>query len=167
MEFRKAYESDIERIMDIISQAQAYFKAQGINQWQNNYPNPEIVRKDIEGENGYILMKDNSVVATVAVSFDGEKTYKTIYDGKWITDGEYAVIHRLAVDNRYKGSGLSSVILGNIEKMCLGRGIRSIKVDTHKENKSMQKMLSKNGFKYCGIIFLEDKSPRIAFEKTL
>lgn len=40
-----------------------------------------------------------------------------------------------------------------------------IKVDTHEENISMQKLLKKNNFKYCGIIYLEDKSKRIAFEK--
>ena len=167
MEFRKAIDSDITGIMDVIRQAQAYLKEQGINQWQNNYPNLETVQGDIANENGYVLLNDNKVVATVAVSFDGEKTYESIYSGEWITDCEYAVIHRLAVDNNFKGLGLSSVMIKNIEKMCLASGIYSIRVDTHEENKSMQKMLSKNGFKYCGIIYLEDKSKRIAFEKKL
>lgn len=32
MEFRRAVETDINNIMNIIKQAQAYFKEQGINQ---------------------------------------------------------------------------------------------------------------------------------------
>ncbi|NLZ51738.1 MAG: GNAT family N-acetyltransferase, partial [Thermoanaerobacteraceae bacterium] len=38
MKFRKAVEADIDSILNIIRQAQNYFKEQGIDQWQNGYP---------------------------------------------------------------------------------------------------------------------------------
>lgn len=167
MEFRKAVKSDIDNIIHIIKQAQDYFRKHGIDQWQNNYPNYNVIKRDIENNNSYVLLKDNIVIGTVAVIFDGEKTYETIYDGKWLSYGEYATIHRLAVDSNYKGLGIASLILKNIEEVCLKRNIFSIKVDTHKENISMQKFLEKNGFKYCGIIYLEDNSMRIAYEKII
>lgn len=167
MEFRRAVEADICSIMNIIRQAQAYFREHGINQWQDNYPNPEIIKNDIDNKNGYVLLKDNIIIGTAAVSFDGEKTYDSIYNGKWLSSGKYAVIHRIAIENSFKGSGLSSELLKNIEKMCLNKDVHSIKVDTHKENISMQKFLQKNGFQYCGTIYLEDGNPRIAFEKIL
>ena len=167
MEFRKAVESDVNNIMNIIKQAQAYLKEQGINQWQDNYPNVETISNDIADKNSYVLLKDNNIVATAAVSFDGEKTYDSIYEGEWISNNEYAVIHRIAVDSNYKGLGLSSQIIKNVEQVCLNKGVNSIKVDTHEENISMQKLLKKNKFDYCGIIYLEDRSKRIAFEKIL
>lgn len=167
MEFRKAVESDVNSVMNIIKQAQAYFREHEINQWQDNYPNVEVARNDIANKNGYILLKDNNVIATVAVSFDGEKNYESIYDGEWISKYEYAVIHRIAVDSNYKGLGLASVIIRSIEEICYNKGIHSIKIDTHEKNASMQKLLEKNKFKYCGIIYLDDKSKRIAFEKIL
>jgi len=167
MEFRKAVKTDISDIISIIRQAQAYFKEVGINQWQDNYPNIETISNDIDNQNGYVLLKDDHIVATIAVSFDGEKTYDSIYEGQWISNNEYAVIHRIAVDNNYKGLGLSSQIIKKVEHLCLNKGVYSIKVDTHEENLSMQKLLDKNQFKYCGIIYLEDGSKRIAFEKTL
>jgi len=167
MEFRKAVETDVNNIMNIIKQAQAYLKEQGINQWQDNYPNVETISNDIADKNSYVLLKDNNIVATAAVSFDGEKTYDSIYEGEWISNNEYAVIHRIAVDSNYKGLGLSSQIIKNVEQVCLNKGVNSIKVDTHEENISMQKLLKKNKFDYCGIIYLEDRSKRIAFEKIL
>ena len=167
MEFTKAVETDVDSVMNIIKQAQGYFKEQKINQWQDNYPNIEIIKNDIINENGYILLRDNNVVGTVVITFDGEKNYEYISDGKWISNGEYAVIHRMAIDSNYKGIGLSSEIIKNIEAICFKRDVHSIKIDTHKENIPMQKLLSKNGFQYCGIIYLEDKSKRIAFEKIL
>jgi len=167
MDFRKAVKSDINRIMDIIKQAQDYFREKGIDQWQNNYPNYEVIRNDIEKGYGYVLLKEGKIIGTVAVSFDGEKTYDKIYDGKWISNLDYAVIHRLAIDSNYKGQGLASVIINNIEKICLTRNIHSIRIDTHEDNKSMQRLIEKNGFQYCGIIYLEDSSKRLAFEKLI
>lgn len=166
LNFRKTVKADIDNVMVVIKQAQDYFKEQGINQWQNNYPNSDTINNDIVNGHSYVLLKDDNIVATVAVSFDGESTYNNIYEGKWITNDKYAVIHRIAVDNTYKGLGLSSEIIKKIEELCLSKDVHSIKVDTHKENLPMQKVFKKNNFEYCGIIYLLDGNERIAFEKT-
>ncbi|ERK29388.1 GNAT family N-acetyltransferase [Clostridium intestinale] len=165
LNFRKTVESDVNNVMGVIKQAQDYFKERGINQWQNNYPNSDTINNDITKGHSYVLLKDEDIVATVAVSFDGESTYNNIYDGKWLTNDKYAVIHRIAVDNTYKGLGLSSEIIKRIEELCVINNVHSIKVDTHRENLSMQRLLKKNNFEYCGIIYLLDGNERIAFEK--
>ena len=159
--------ADADGILKIIRQAQAYLKSRGIDQWQNNYPNLETIQKDIREQIGYVLVKDSLLLGTAAVSFDGERTYDRIYEGEWKSIQPYAVVHRIAVREEYKGQGLSSVMLEQIEEICLERGVHSIKVDTHEENLSMQKLLEKNGFAYCGVIYLEDHSKRIGFEKIL
>lgn len=166
MEFRKSVKSDIPKIMVIIKQAQAYFKEQNIDQWQNGYPNEEVINNDIEKEESYVMIKDNEILATTVISFDKESSYKNIIDGKWLTNEDYGVIHRVAVDSNYKGLGLSHKIIKYTEEVCLEHGIHSIKVDTHEENIPMQSLLKKNGFEYCGLIYLEDGGKRIAFEKN-
>lgn len=167
MEFRKAAGSDAARIMDIIRQAQDYLKNRGINQWQNNYPNIDTVINDIRANYGYVLENGGMVVGTVAAAFDGEKTYDTIYDGQWLSDGRYAVIHRIAVDPVFKGSGMAAEMVKFIEEMCISRDVHSIRADTHRENAPMRRMLEKNGFQYCGVIYLADKNERIAYEKLI
>lgn len=166
MEFRKTVESDLNSVMRIVRQAQKYFKENGIDQWQNNYPNLETIKNDIKNGYGYVLAEHGQIIGTVAVSFDGEKTYENIYDGQWLSNNEYAVIHRMAVLNDYKGKGISSVIMRKVEEMCLDKGIHSIKIDTHSDNVSMQRLILNNSFKYCGVIYLNDNSKRVAFEKT-
>lgn len=167
MRFEKASELDIDKIMSIIETAQRHFKKEGIDQWQNNYPNPQVIRNDIENAYSYVLKEDGIIVGTVALIFDGEKTYEKIYEGQWLSRGKYAVIHRIAIDWNKRGTGLSSIFLEEIEKLTKSKGVYSIKVDTHRENIAMTKLLLKNGYKRCGIIYLEDKSERIAFEKLL
>ena len=167
MEFQKAVKADLNSIMNIVRQAQSYFKNHEINQWQDNYPNLETINNDIKINTGYVLLKNNIVVGIATVIFEFEKNYEYIYNGEWVNNDEYVVIHRMAIDSNYKGIGLSSIIIKNIEQICLEKGIHSIRIDTHKENISMLKMLSKTGFNYCGIIYLEDKSKRLAFQKTI
>ena len=167
MELRKSTQEDIDRIMEIIKQAQNYFKENNIDQWQNNYPNEEIIKEDISNGESYVLLNNNKIVGTTVISFNRESTYDKIYEGKWLTNDKYANIHRIAVDNEYKGQGLSGEILKYVEACCREKGIHSIKGDTHEDNLSMQKFFEKNGFKYCGVIYLEDGDKRVAFEKTL
>ncbi|OLS03179.1 GNAT family N-acetyltransferase [Tissierella creatinophila] len=167
MEFRRSKETDIEGIMLIIKKAQNHLKEQGIDQWQNGYPNEEVIKVDIEKQESYVLIEDEKAVGTTALSFEAEKTYDNIYDGKWLTDISYAVIHRIAIDIDFRGKGLAREMLKEIEKKCADNRVKSIKVDTHKENISMQNFLKKNGFKYCGIIYLKDGNERVAFEKVL
>src|SRR5690554_3018082 len=125
MKFKKANIEEITEIMKIIKDAQDHFKREGIEQWQNNYPNPEVLREDIRRGNSYILVKDSIIIATVALIFEGEKTYKEIYQGEWLSELEYAVVHRIAVAKEYKGKGIASIIFKEIEKMCYERNIKS------------------------------------------
>ena len=43
----------------------------------------------------------------------------------------------------------------------------NLKIDTHRDNRIMQHLLDKNGFTYCGIIYLDDGTERLAYQKQL
>ncbi len=165
MNFRKSNENDINKIMEMIEEAKEYFKSNNIDQWQDGYPNYQVILDDINKGYSFVFIENDNIVASVAVSFEGKNTYDKIYEGQWLSIQSYCVIHRLVVDSRLKGNGISSKIIKKIEEICLENNIHSIKIDTHKENLSMQKLLKKNNFSYCGIIYLESKAPRVAFEK--
>ena len=167
MNFRKSNQSDVVGIISIISKAQIYFKNNNIDQWQNGYPNEKTIINDINNDRSYVLIDNEEVVATTVVMFEEEKTYNEIYEGKWLTNSKYATIHRIAVDDKLKGNNIASRILKEAEKICIKNNIYSIKIDTHEDNKSMQRLLQKNNYKYCGIIYLMDGNKRIAFEKVL
>ena len=107
MEIFKSKESDINEIMKIIKVAQEDFKSKGIDQWQNNYPNADIIKEDINNNNSYVLKEEGKIIGTTALIFDGENDYNTIYDGEWLSLGDYGVIHRMAIDFNYRGTGLA------------------------------------------------------------
>ena len=164
---RKTTIDDISAVMEIIEQGKAYLKSNGIDQWQNGYPNESVIKEDIINEYGYVLEYEDKIVGTVALSFDGEPWYDDITDGEWLTLGEFLVIHRLAVSSDVRGTDIAPEIIRQAEKLCVQRGVSSIKIDTHEDNIIMQKFVKKNGFKYCGMVILGSEGERLAFEKLL
>lgn len=164
MRLRLTKTNDLDAVMGIINQAKSYFKIQGINQWQDGYPNEISIINDISQNEAYVLEDNDEVVATAMISKATEPNYNYI-EGKWLQDGKYLVVHRIAIRDDHKGKGLAKIILD--ETLKLFPNIPSIRMDTHDDNLSMQRFLTKYGFKYCGTIYLENKEKRRAYEKIL
>lgn len=168
MKIRNATLRDLPEMMQIINAAKSYFKENGIDQWQNGNPNPDVLTVDINNGESFVAVDDNDkVFATAMISLRGEPTYSEIFDGKWLNEGGYGVIHRVAVCPSSKKSGLATMLISLTEQKAREAGFMSIRADTHEDNIPMQKMLEKNGFVYCGNIFLVDGAPRRAYEKLI
>lgn len=156
----------VNDVMVIINQAKDYFKRNSINQWQDGYPNEESITNDIKNNKSYILIDNNTVLGTMFFAIQDDPTYSYI-EGKWLSDNDYAVIHRIAVNKNMKGNNLAFELVKYVIAQCNKKNINSIRIDTHKDNISMQKFLKKHNFVPCGTIYLENGDPRIAFEKIL
>jgi Cof subfamily protein (haloacid dehalogenase superfamily) len=155
--------------MRIIADAQADFRARGIDQWQNGYPNEAAIRGDIERGESYVVIRGEQIVATAMITFAPDPNYAVIYDGEWLLAApkSYATIHRISVDLAERGQGIAEWIVGQTERMCRKRGADSLRIDTHRDNRSMQRVAEKNGMTLCGIIHLADGAERLAYEKIM
>lgn len=160
MKLRKAREADIPQIMAIIDEAKSYLKSQNIDQWQDGYPNATVIENDINLERSFVLDDENKVIATAMLEQGIDPTYIEI-DGAWLNDDDYLVVHRIAVATSLKGQGIAKIFL---DKVINHLDPKSIRMDTHKDNLSMQRFLKKYGFQYCGVIYLSNKEPRLAYQ---
>lgn len=151
--------------MDIIDQAKAYLRAQGIDQWQDGYPDETSIRQDIEARRGYFLLADDAVAGYLCVDFGGEPAYADIR-GAWLTAGAYAVVHRLALHPAFRGQGLAGAAFDLAAQLCRARGVSSLRADTDACNQRMQQALRRSGFICCGTIFFQG-GDKVAFEKQL
>lgn len=167
MIFRKAVTKDLKEIMPIIKSAQDYLKKNKIDQWQNNYPNLKILKEDIKNNNLYILEINGEIVAVAAIIFAEDPFYNKITDGEWLKNGFYGAIHRAAVAKKFKGQNLISEFFSQTYKMAQNLNADSIRIDTHRDNLAMRKVVEKEGFNYCGIIRVRNGSERLAYEKLI
>lgn len=165
MILRKATFSEQPVIWRILQEAIEQRRLDGSEQWQNGYPNEQTVHDDITNGYAYVLVENEAIIAYAAILFGEEPAYNDI-KGRWLTNGDYVVVHRVATANRAKGRGVATRLFKAIEDLCVGQNVYSIKVDTNFDNVPMLRILDKLSYTYCGEIFFEG-DPRKAFEKVL
>ena len=163
--FRKAELSEIAPIWEILQQAIIRRKEDGSKQWQDGYPNPEVVQKDVEQGEGFVLVTGETIIGYTAVLINDEPAYAEI-EGNWLTNDDFVVIHRVAISEKYLGKGLAKMIIKNIEDFALSNNIYSIKADTNFDNTAMIKIFENSGYAYCGEVYFRGSS-RKAYEKVL
>lgn len=165
MEIRLSQMQDLTTLMALFDEARKTIAALGIDQWQDGYPSEAVIREDMDQKRSYIVEKDGAVLGTF-VLVEQEPDYDKIYEGHWQND-DYIAIHRVAVSVSARGTGVSDRIIRYAAQSAKTLNRSSLRIDTHRGNIPMRRMLEKQGFFHRGQIFLSDGSPRVAYEKSL
>ena len=156
----KATMRDVSAILPIYEKAREIMRSSGNpNQWGTTNPPVERLLEDINKGQLYVITEAGTIHGAFALVPGEDPTYRTIYDGSWSRGCPYYTIHRLAGD----GSG-------GIFRACMEccRGTSDyLRIDTHRDNRIMQHLLEKAGFRRCGIIHLLNGEERIAYDKEI
>ena len=161
MEIRPAKIKEIYKLKDIYNFAKKFMDDNGnCGQWVKDYPKISLLEEDIKNGHLFCCVEDNEIVAVFCFFIGNEPTYNKIYDGNWLNDEPYGVIHRIAVRVQQKGYASKCI------QWCLNQ-YKNIRIDTHKNNIPMQKTILKNKFKYCGIIKKPDNTERLAYQSEV
>ena len=156
-EVRTAQREDLPRIEEIYAYARKFMAETGNpNQWGTTTPPSSQLVEDIRNGYLFVLTNENRIHGVFYFFIGSDPTYGVIEDGQWRSETPYGTIHRIAGD----GSGgvlAAAVAFGK-------KRINHIRIDTHHDNKIMQHAVLKYGFQRSGIIYLENGSPRIAYD---
>ena len=156
---RPATYDDLPRMLELRAQARSIMLQSGnLHQWDEGYPSEETLRNDIAYGVSYLVSDGNAVVGMFALIDGPDPTYLKIYDGKWTEDHTpYMVIHRIA--STPESRGVFDVLMQFAkQKTC------NLRIDTHRDNHIMQKLILRHGFTYCGIIYLLNGDERLAYQ---
>ena len=164
MNIRLSQPQDLPTLMAIFHEAQRTIADLGIDQWQNGYPSEPVVLDDIALGRSYVAEREGIICGTF-VLVEAEPTYDTIYEGAWSAP-DYIAIHRVAVPVAYRGSGVCDAIISYAAAYAKARDKSALRIDTHRGNLPMRRMLEKRAFAYRGVILLADGAPRVAYEKV-
>ncbi|MFM1580718.1 hypothetical protein ABGF48_00690 [Helcococcus bovis] len=156
---RLAKIDDFNSILDVYKIARTLMKETGNpNQWGDNRPTEEAVLEDIKASKMYVIEENTEILGVFSLQ-DVDYDYVNI-DGKWLNDEKYIVIHKVASSGNKKG--IFSEIINYVYSKT-----KNIRIDTHEDNKVMQKLLVDNGFTYCGVVFIEGKLKRRAYHLVI
>lgn len=169
---RRAEEADVPGIMQIVAQAQRYLRESGVDQWQDGYPTEKVLLTDIEFGQGWVFEHEGELAGYCCISMRHELSYDAI-DGAWLTEGDnYAVVHRAMISDKYRGTRLARDMFSLAFDLAAGMGKASVRVDTHRDNRAMNRLAEKVGFTYCGEVDVSLMDPghdsrRNAYEKLI
>ena len=160
MEIRHTRTDDLPVLRTIFDNARRFMVRTGNpNQWEEGFPPQAVLEADIQAECSYVNVEDGRILATFFFSTAGEPTYRVIREGAWLDAAPYGVVHRIAAAEQ--GHGAAAYCLD----WCLAQ-CGNIRIDTHRDNKPMQRLLARLGYAYCGLIDLEEgRGERLAFQK--
>ena len=156
MDVRKAEPSDA--IMVIYRSSQDFMIRSGNpTQWGRFNPTREMIEKDIAEGRCRVLTQDGTVHGVFALCRGEEPNYRVIENGAWPNEEPYVTIHRIA------GDGVAHGIFRAATDYCAAR-YDHIRIDTHADNRVMQRKIEACGFVKCGVIRVANGSPRIAYQ---
>ena len=155
---RVATPADMPAIRAVYAAARRFMAATGNpTQWGEDKPAESLLLEDVRLHRLYVEEQDDRVCAAFALVMGEDPTYGYI-EGAWRDTTPYGTIHRLAADGTCPG------FFARCVSFC-SRQSPHLRVDTHRDNRVMRHLAEKHGFVYCGVIYLADGSPRLAFER--
>ena len=165
--YRKAVIEDLVDIMEAIKDSREVLRLQGTGQWQDGYPDETQIRDDISKGRLFLTLADDGDIAGICALTYREEDYHHLYEGEWLTDLDYMVMHRVALKKKYQGQGYGKKIFETFIKQAKVEGFHSLRIDTHEGNKVMRHLIELFGFKYCGKTILKPDKDRMVFEKII
>ena len=153
---RPAKRADLDEIEAIYAHARQFMRQNGNpTQWKEGYPRREQLETDISRENLYVVTEAGRICGVFFFVIGEDPTYACLEGGTWRSDAVYGTIHRIAS----RSSGVFAAAVAFARSRC-----SHVRVDTHADNKPMQHLAEKYGFSRRGIIYVEDGTPRIAYD---
>lgn len=149
MVVRFASLKDLSTIESIYKNAQRFMKKHNNpHQWGDFWPPKEFLIESINNKILYVLVENKDIAGVFSLALNGDSDFENIYAGKWLNNKPYICIHSVASSFKYKN------VLHNIVKFA-STFKKDLRIDTHPDNKIMQKAVIKEGFVYCGLVNIE------------
>ena len=166
MNIRKGNTSDIKNIMNVYRSCIKGMIKIGINQWDESYPNKEVISSDIKASTYYIAENDGEVIAGLNLDNIQDSKYLDI---NWEDiSNSFLVVHRLAVKEEFWNQKIGKELMIFVESLVLKKNLKSIRLDTYSGNPNAIIFYKRLGYKEMGTIKLKpNKNKYCCFEKII
>ena len=164
---RKAVSQDIPHIKKITEACARHMIAQGIFQWNENYPDLAVLTKDVKEGTVYVVEMQEKIIGCVMFSMVMDNFYKDI---AWLTpNAKQLYVHRLAVHPEVQGKGIARSLMDFGEQLARENECLSVRLDTFSKNPRNNRFYKARKYQHVGEVFFDQKSPHpfYCYEKVL
>ena len=140
--------------------------ANGIDQWDESYPNTEVIMEDLIAQTYFVAIENTIIIAGINIDQNQDNTYLTIdWEDK---KNQFLVVHRLAVKVEFWNDGIGKSLMLFTENLVTEKGLNSIRLDTYSGNPKAMEFYRRLGYSELGTIDLKpNKDKYHCFEKII
>jgi GNAT superfamily N-acetyltransferase len=166
MIIRKANKIDLDNIMKMYKSCVKGMLENGIDQWDDTYPNTEIISEDLNVGTYYVAEIDGTIIGGVNIDQNQDSTYLEI---NWKDKSDsFLIVHRLGVKEEFWNKKIGKKLMLFTENLAKERGLKSIRLDTYSGNPKAMAFYTKLGYTELGAINLKpNKNEYYCFEKII
>lgn len=158
------YLIDIMNIMNIIKDVILRMNQQGIDQWDEVYPDIETIRKDLQEKCAFGYFIGDELSGYISINEDMPPEYNSLI---WKIEQEQSlIVHRLIVKVQQQGKGIAKEIMSFAEDYAKKIGYKAIRLDAFSKNPVSLKLYESNGYQKVGLVYFR-KGLFYCFEKNL
>ncbi|HEY2574035.1 MAG TPA: GNAT family N-acetyltransferase [Verrucomicrobiaceae bacterium] len=164
MNIRRASVTDLPSLLALTKECVARMRSQGIEQWDEIYPDEPVLQQDIVSGTLHVLEGTDELAGCVIVDDRPDPLWQGL---KWSEEGvPFAAVHRLMVHPVHQGRGLGKKLMEHAEVTAREQGRRSIRLDTFTANPIALSLYEKLGYRRTGFALMR-KGQFVGFEKML
>ncbi len=141
--------TDLFQTLEVLEEVKQYMLSQGIDQWDEFYPNEDIISNDIQKKQAYIYTENEQILAYMVLNEEYDIEYDNL---NWSTPTPFIVIHRLFVKPTAQGKGISSQMIQYAEAYAKTNKYASIRFDAYSLNNTANAVYLKKGYTLVGIV---------------
>ena len=166
MIIRKANKTDLDNIMKMYKSCVTGMLKNGIDQWDDTYPNTDVISEDLNVGTYYVAEIDGTIIGGINIDRNQDDTYLAL-DWEDKSDS-FLVVHRLGVKNEFWNKKIGKDLMLFTEKLVIEKGLKSIRLDTYSGNQKAMEFYRRLGYTELGTIDLKaDKDKYYCFEKII
>lgn len=141
--------TNLSQTLKVLEEVKQYMLSQGIDQWDEEYPNQDTIINDIQNKQAYIYTENEQVLAYMVLNEEYDVEYD---DLNWTTPTPFIVIHRLFVKPTAQGKGISSQMIQYAEEYAQTNKYASIRFDAYSLNNTANAVYTKKGYALVGTV---------------
>lgn len=159
---------EIDSILALTKACGKHMRDNGIDQWDENYPNRESILNDLETETLFAYREGDEILGIVVLNESQDEEYGEI-DWSTTDNDKNIVVHRLAVQPDQQGKGLARKLMDFAEQWAKEQNYDAIRLDTFSRNPRNQKFYTNRGYTDLGPVYLKYKKdhPYYCYELLL
>lgn len=139
----------LSQALDVLDTVKNHMIQQGLDQWDEHYPNQDTLTSDLHKQQAYIYLEQGEILAYMVLNEEYDIEYDDLV---WSTKTPFLVIHRLFVNPKAQGKGISSQMILYAEQYAKEHHYNAIRFDAYSLNATANAIYIKKGYQLVGTV---------------